>query len=76
MGAGGRQAGSRLYQQELADMRRAGPIGEFTRRNWRQWLSDPERAISRPEWFRREAERLLKDCEDGEYAAAQFRAIS
>lgn len=49
----------RLYRQELEHMQRPGPIGEATRRHWRNRLSDPTEAFPLPDWFRRQAKAML-----------------
>jgi hypothetical protein len=49
-----------LYKLELADMKRQGPIGDFSRRLWRERLRDPAETASIPEWFRREAAALVE----------------
>jgi Helix-turn-helix domain len=57
----GRQDASKLYRRELTDMRRAGPIGDFARKLWRERLADPAQASGLPDWFRREASSLVND---------------
>lgn len=52
---------NRNLQHELRDMRRTGGIGKATRDLWRERLKDPSEVAKLPEWFRREAERLLAD---------------
>jgi hypothetical protein len=49
----------RFYERQLADLKRAGPVGDFARRFWREQLSNPE-AGTIPELLRSKAESLLK----------------
>lgn len=56
-----RRDDKRLFERELNDMKRRGPVGEATRRHWRQLLDDPNEAVEVPDWFRREAEQVLRE---------------
>lgn len=55
------QQDDRRFAYELHDMRRTGGIGKATRDLWRERLKDPSEVAKVPEWFRREAEKLLAD---------------
>ena len=50
-----------FYLRELAEMKREGTIGNFTRKLYRARLESSTESASLPQWFRREAERLLRD---------------
>jgi Helix-turn-helix domain len=49
-----------FYARELTEMRRQGSIGRTTRNVYRTQLENPTESASLPEWFRREAEDILK----------------
>lgn len=52
--------GRAFYARELKEMRRHGSIGRTTRNVYRMQLENPAESASLPEWFRREAEGILR----------------
>jgi Helix-turn-helix domain len=50
-----------FFQRELSDMRRPGPVGQATRRHWRESLTETNEVGSLPEWFLRETRKLLNN---------------
>jgi Helix-turn-helix domain len=50
-----------FFQRELSDMRRPGSVGEATRCHWRESLAESSEVNSLPEWFLREARKLVSN---------------